>query len=107
MTCRDSAIFHAFFDSPTADRHRLRAELTSGRTNVKVTFKRRRYDADAERYRWCEPLEFKLPADRATTHEALMVAREQETGQQRPPQLQKPSFASCVGTAPMCKAAPK
>ena len=104
MTSRDSCIFHAFFDTPTASRYRLRGELSSGRSTVQVTFKRRRYDAEEERYKWCEPLTFTLPADQATTQEALVVAREKETGLQRPSQLRKRFYVADVGKEPLFKA---
>ena len=101
MTSRDSCIFHAFFDTPTADRYRLRGELSSGRNSVQVTFKRRRYDSEEERYKWGEPLIFMLPADEATTQEALVVAREKETGLQRPSKLRKPFYVADVGKQPL------
>jgi hypothetical protein len=86
---RESVFFHAFFDSPTCERYKLTRELSPGRKTVSVAFKRCRFVEAEDRYKWDEPIKFELPADQAGERETLVVAREKETGLERPPQLRK------------------
>ena len=96
-TSRESVYFHAFFDSPTSERYKLTRALSAGRSTMKCSFKRRRYNDQEERYEWTSAIDFELPAERGYEREALVVAREQETGVERPPELRKLLGLRAVG----------